>query len=392
MMRKSIGTTWLRAAKRVIRAQTEQTYRAISAPTRAVRALANKPAKAKPARRAKAQPADLMAGLPPATVPAASLQGTWSKSYHSAPPPPGRLVNHLSYGLYLPRGQARKPRPAIVMLHGCSQTMEAFAHGTRMNELADRHGFAVIYPEQSPHANAHRCWQWYDEAASAGGAEAMALLSLVDAMIVGHNLDRTRIYLAGLSAGAGMAALLAVRHPGVFAAVALHSGTVYGAAQSPSSGLSVMRSGARGDPVGLLGERIDTTLYPGMPAIILHGVDDHVVAPINAAQLEMQFRHLNRLDAPLSPAAHGERTVQKTRLQDAAVTDHLQGGRRIIRVCEIAGIAHAWSGGDDAFAYHAARGPQASAMLWEFFREHRRRVAEPLAQVAGVAPRRSFAA
>lgn len=109
-------------------------------------------------------------------------KGQWTRSYHSAPPLPGQLVNHLSYGLYIPpTAEKRKgPIPLVVMLHGCKQSIDEFALGTRMNLVADQHGFAVVYPEQSKHAHAHRCWHWYDDRDTAGLGEARAVVSLVE--------------------------------------------------------------------------------------------------------------------------------------------------------------------------------------------------------------------
>src|SRR5260370_33122540 len=102
---------------------------------------------------------------------AAWAGGNWTRSFHSAAPQPGRLVNHLSYGLYVPPVRAPGPMPLLVMLHGCKQTIDEFAEGTRMNLLADANGFAVVYPEQSKHVHAHRCWHWYDDRDVAGRGE-----------------------------------------------------------------------------------------------------------------------------------------------------------------------------------------------------------------------------
>ena len=113
--------------------------------------------------------------------------------------------------------------PLVVMLHGCQQSVDEFAQGTRMNLLADKHGFAVLYPEQSLRAHAHGCWHWYEDTDRAGRGEVNAVASLVDALVDEHGFDASRVYVAGLSAGAGLASLLALHHPDRFAAVALHS-------------------------------------------------------------------------------------------------------------------------------------------------------------------------
>jgi poly(hydroxyalkanoate) depolymerase family esterase len=306
-------------------------------------------------------------------------QGTWMRSYFSAPPAAGDLVNHLAYGLYLPTGRRTDRLPLIVMLHGCKQNIEEFARGTRMNFLADHHSFAVLYPEQSKHAHAHRCWRWYDDSPRAGGKEAASIAALVRKMVVEHRLDPTRVYVAGLSAGAGMAGVLAMRYPQLFAAVALHSGVVFGEAHNAVGAVRVMRRGARGDPVTLVADAHAAARHPGMPALIIHGEADGVVAPVNADHLEQQFLQLNgALDAG-GQLADGVRvrhmdSAGRGRASDVRVArrDFRMSNRVIVRTCRVAGLTHAWSGGDDALPFHASRGPNASALIWDFFRAHRR--------------------
>jgi poly(hydroxyalkanoate) depolymerase family esterase len=281
---------------------------------------------------------------------------------------PGDFVNHLAFGLYVPPGEHAGCLPLVVMLHGCKQSAEEFAQGTRMNVLADQHRFAVLYPEQSKHAQPHRCWRWYDTSRSAGGGEADAIASLVRSQLEQHDFDPARVYVAGMSAGAGMAALLAVRYPMLFAAAGLHSGVVLGDANSAINGMNVMRRGSLGNPVALLERMVDLPDYPGMPAILLHGESDNVVAPVNLDQLEQQFIALNRLADP-----GGE--VASTDVEQPSGDhrrDYVRGRRRLLRVCRIPGLSHAWSGGDAALPFHSAHGPEASALLWDFFRLQRR--------------------
>ncbi|WP_206957168.1 extracellular catalytic domain type 1 short-chain-length polyhydroxyalkanoate depolymerase [Trinickia acidisoli] len=297
-------------------------------------------------------------------------KGDWTRSYHSAPPLPGRLVNHLSYGLYVPPTKAQRPMPLLVMLHGCKQTIDEFATGTRMNLVADKNGFAVVYPEQSKHAHAHRCWHWYDDR-EAGLGEARAVVSLVDALIEHQGFDPERVYLAGVSAGAGLASLLALHYPERFAAVALHSAPVLGEAHSGITAMDVMRRGARHDPIALIDAMVDTASYPGMPAIIVHGDADHVVAPKNAEQLGLAFLRLNgfidREGAWIAGSLH------ETHEGTAQLHDYSMSGRRVVRVCRVAGLGHAWAGGDEAVPFHSEHGPDASAMIWAFLRDQRRR-------------------
>jgi poly(hydroxyalkanoate) depolymerase family esterase len=392
-MAKSLSKIWLRGLKRLLAIQTEHAQKT----TKRITTRTSRPAASKSKPSAKARPTTPAAALrtpvkrePPRpgaresrVRPRASAwaSGSWTRSFHSAPAAPGRLVNHLQYGLYVPAGFAYESMPLVVMLHGCTQSIDEFAEGTRMNVLADRYGFAVVYPEQSKHAHSHRCWHWYDSGDTAGGAEARAVVSLVDALIAQHGFDSERVYVAGISAGAGLTALLAVKYPAHFAAVALHSGPALGEARSGITAMDVMRRGARREPVALADEVTDVPNYPGMPAIIIHGDADHVVAPVNAEQLAVQFLRLNRILDANGARKSGE--VREERKGGVVMRDYVRGGRRVVRLCRVQGLAHAWSGGDEAVPFHSAKGPDASALVWEFFKHQRRTGAGRIAESAG---------
>jgi poly(hydroxyalkanoate) depolymerase family esterase len=296
---------------------------------------------------------------------AAWAAGEWRRAMHVAPASPERGERELPYGLYLPPNAKTVGMPLVVMLHGCKQSIDQFAEGTRMNLLADRHRFAVVYPEQSEQAHAHGCWHWYDARDHAGGGEADAVVSLVDALLDEYGFDESRVYVAGMSAGAGLATLLAMRAPSRFAAVALHSGPVFGEAHSGITALDVMRRGARQEPEALIASHVDLQTYPGMPAIVLQGDDDRVVAPVNGEQLVAQFVRLNRLPGVAAGAVEARR-------DGCVVREHRRRGRGIVRWCRVPGLDHAWSGGDDTVPFHSAIGPDASAMIWDFFSGKRR--------------------
>ncbi|ASL46520.1 hypothetical protein bAD24_III03980 [Burkholderia sp. AD24] len=378
-MAKSLSKIWLRGLKRLLAIQAEPLHKAAkrtpARPTRVATSKASakvRPLKAAavraPAKRETPRPAARESRVRPRA--SAWASGAWTRSFHSAPAAPGRLVNHLQYGLYIPSGHALEAMPLVVMLHGCTQSIDEFAEGTRMNVLADRFGFAVVYPEQSKHVHSHRCWHWYDASESAGGAEARAVVSLVDALIAQYGFDSERVYAAGISAGAGLTALLAVNYPDRFAAVALHSGPAFGEARSGITAMDVMRRGARGEPAELVDALVDVADYPGMPAIIVHGDADHVVSPVNADQLAEQFLRLNRIVDANGVRKSGE--VREERKGGVVMRDYLRGGRRVVRLCRVQGLAHAWSGGDEVIPFHSAKGPDASAMMWEFFKHQRR--------------------
>src|SRR5262245_54747923 len=146
----------------------------------------------------------------------------------------------LAYRLYLP-SIAREHRALLLMLHGCKQNALAFAEGTQMNRVADEHGFAVLYPEQSSAANPLRCWNWFDSATLERDGEADLIVRLIDHIVSRHPIDRARVWVAGMSAGAALARILAVRHAALFAACAVHSGVMYRAARGVIQAFATLR-------------------------------------------------------------------------------------------------------------------------------------------------------
>jgi poly(hydroxyalkanoate) depolymerase family esterase len=332
-----------------------------------------KPAPQKPAPRKPAPRRQARTGLAPAT-------GRWLAGRFPLPAAFGQAgAQGMQYWLYVPErapeDRARDGWPLVVMLHGCHQTATQFAQGTRMNHLAEAKGYAVLYPQQLVSAQAQRCWRWYDRATQEGGGETAVLAALIGSVCEQHPIDRRRIYACGLSAGAGMAAILALNHPELVAAVAMHSGPVFGVGHSPMSALHVMRHGAAAHAdaaiLGLLQRRAAAPMPP-LPALLVQGEDDQVVHPVNQQQLARQWLRLNGLPAgpatrvALKPAGRGgSRNAH-------AIHDYLVGRKVVLRVARIAGLGHAWSGGDPALAFNAKAGPDASRMALDFFSPHRR--------------------
>jgi poly(hydroxyalkanoate) depolymerase family esterase len=268
--------------------------------------------------------------------------------------------------------------PLVVMLHGCSQTGRDFAVSTRMNRLAAREGFMVLYPEQDRMANAHGCWNWFERRSGKADAEAATIMAAIDQVMLLYPVDRDRVGLAGLSAGASMAALLATRHPLRFHAVAAHSGVAPGAAKSASTALSAMR-GKYMPPVlttavgKAMGAAAQFTTLP--PLMVLHGNSDEVVSINNAENIAHVWA------AATGARAAGSRVLQRGQRYPAHLTDFRRGAITQVTVCRIEGLGHAWSGGLGSQPFSDARGPDATRMIWAFaqraFREKSRNNATP---------------
>jgi poly(hydroxyalkanoate) depolymerase family esterase len=280
--------------------------------------------------------------------------------------------------VYAPPGlDTSVPAPLVVMLHGCTQTAASFSAGSLMNRTADRHGFLVAYPEQSRDDNPGCCWNWFSTSHQArGGGEPAYVAGAVRTVAAATDrwaVDRARVFVAGMSAGGAMAAVMAATHPDVFAGVAIHSGLAYGSARGLPAATQAMRRGGP-DPEAQ-GEAALVAMGAAarpVPAIVIHGTADGTVAPVNAEHAVRQWMATNRR------AADGyELDFERP---DAIVRDDAAGGLPFTRrtwhdgrgrvaqeLIEVEGMGHAWSGGAPGGSYTDPRGPSASDAIYDFF-------------------------
>lgn len=269
--------------------------------------------------------------------------------------------------LFRPAGVRNDERlPLLVMLHGCGQTAAAFARSTRMNRLAARERFLVLYPEQDRAAHPQGCWNWYDTRNYRADAEAATLMAAIDQVCLLYPVDREAVAVAGLSAGASMAALLAVSYPQRFRAVAMHSGVAPGSARSAASALAAMHG--RHLPAAAV-EAAQGEVQPDAagnrpPLLVIHGRADGVVAPRNAQAAAAQW------SVALGAAPGEARIVQRGARKAMTVTDYRRARRVCVRLCEVDGLSHAWSGGAPGQMFSDEKGPNASSMIWRFVAAH----------------------
>lgn len=288
----------------------------------------------------------------------------------------GRSGTFMHYWLYLPEKTTAARMPLVVMLHGCAQTAPQFSQSTRMNQMADQQGFAVLYPQQTASNHAGRCWRWYQREVREGEAEAKSVVAIINKVVAQYALDAERIYIAGISAGAAMAQIIAINHPHLIAAVGMHSGAAFGAADTPMEGYTVMKQGAAEVVRSAICKAAARLAHlPLMPAILIHGQEDSIVRPINLAHLTEQFRELHAL----AGYARQNMLVKITEKPVDAYCgnaytslNYYFGNRNLLQVCEISELGHAWSGGDDAVNFSNGSGPDASRMMWDFFVKHHR--------------------
>ncbi len=280
------------------------------------------------------------------------------------------------YLVYVPRGRPRWRRvPLLVLCHGCKQTAESFAQSTRIAELADREGFVVLLPQQKDTANPWRCWNWFERRTAEGHGEAAIVAAQIRAVRRAYRIDRRRVVAAGLSAGGALAAILGMRHPDLVRAVAVHSGLACGAATSPVTALRVMAQGPDADVVaiGAAARRTHAARDLRIPLLAIHGADDDVVRPRNAAALVRQYLAVNGVTvAPagagddLPPADH-EETLALPDGRRQIVREWRCDGRLAVRYVEVQGLGHAWVGGDPAHRFTTAGPPDAAALAAGLF-------------------------
>ncbi|CAM3815505.1 PHB depolymerase family esterase [Polaromonas hydrogenivorans] len=254
------------------------------------------------------------------------------------------------YKLYIPPASFAEPLPLVVMLHGCTQNPDDFAAGTKMNEAALQRGFYVLYPAQTQHANSSRCWNWFKHNHQKRGRGEPALLAGMTRDVMSrYNIDPQRVYVAGLSAGGAMAAILGDAYPDLFAAVGVHSGLPTGSATNVQTALSVMQTGAA--PGGR------TAASP--PTIVFHGDQDATVNPANGEHVVAASAGIAKPEQKRARSPNGRDYTQRIYKQ--------ADGRVVAEHWAVHGAGHAWSGGSAQGSYTDGTGPDASEEMLRFF-------------------------
>ena len=264
-----------------------------------------------------------------------------------------------AYKLFVPSRYQGQPLPLVVMLHGCTQSPDDFAAGTRMNFFAEEQTCFVVYPAQRSEANQSKCWNWFRTAdQQRGGGEPSLIAGITRQIMRDYSVDPKRVYVGGLSAGAAAAAIMGATYNDLYAAVGIHSGLACGAATDMPSAFAAMRQG--GGP----GRKVNSGGGRPVPVIIFHGDRDATVHPNNGGQVLEQAIGTTRTQEKVHrgqiPGGHA---YTRTTHTDA-------GGREILEHWNIHGAGHAWSGGSPAGSYTDPRGPDASREMLRFFLEH----------------------
>jgi poly(hydroxyalkanoate) depolymerase family esterase len=270
-----------------------------------------------------------------------------------------------AYKLYIPSGYRGQALPLVVMLHGCTQSPDDFAVGTRMNAIAEEHTCLVVYPAQDGHANPAKCWNWFrPDDQRRGQGEPSLIAGITRQVMRDYVVDPRRVYVGGLSAGAAAAAVMGAAYPDLYAAIGVHSGLACGAASDVTSAFAAMRQGEFPSP-SRDGDSVAVAASgPTVPTIVFHGDRDITVHPRNGDHVIAQSKGTTNAQTRVQRGQiAGGHAYTRTLHIDAS-------GRSILEHWEIHGAGHAWSGGSPAGSYTDSRGPDATREMLRFFLEH----------------------
>jgi poly(hydroxyalkanoate) depolymerase family esterase len=336
--------------------------------------LRDAPAERRPSARMKRPLGEVLKLLRQADLPSFGLDSAPFVKPRKAPPVPvPEGAAYLSrtfaceagsrdYKVYVPSRKFGRKRPLIIMLHGCTQNPDDFAVGTGMNWLAEEHGFVAAYPGQPVSANQSACWNWFnltDQMRDSG--EPSIIAGITRTLMAEFGIDAERVYVAGLSAGGAMAAIMSVTYPELYAAAGIHSGLAYGSATDVASAFAAMRGTS--SPAGPAQRKSRLKSVHGrVRTIVFHGASDQKVHPSNAEMILAQAR------AGLTGTTHetqlvgsaGGRTYTRTMITDASGVPHVEHWA-------IEGQGHAWSGGRPEGSHTDQNGPDASREMLRFF-------------------------
>ncbi|MET0966981.1 MAG: PHB depolymerase family esterase [Nakamurella sp.] len=334
-------------------------------------ASSRKPAaKPVPGKTARKVSKPSTARKPATPAPSAIGKGSWRQARFTG------AAGTRAYRVYVPTGLGRTRKvPMLLALHGCGQNALDFAAGTRFNDLADKHKFVVVYPEQGVTHNGQRCWNWFRSGhqfrAQGEPAILAGIVRRVSQDTAKWRIDTERIYVAGISAGGAMAVVLAATYPELFAAIGVHSAPPYRSASGPVDALAAMQGRTMHTHV----ENVATAAMP--PMIVFQGSADSTVRSVNAQRVADQWVAFHDHDAaaalgrPRSASTAPGRPGSARSRRGYRVSRWYSGGHKVLEVWVVTGLGHAWSGGSPKGSYSDSRGPRATTEMWKFFAANR---------------------
>jgi len=256
---------------------------------------------------------------------------------------PSRLQEVESFGTnpgalkakcYVPAQVAQKPA-LVVVLHGCTQTADGYDHGAGWSQLADDHGFILLFPEQQRSNNPNLCFNWFSRADNVRDrGETLSIRQMIGTMIDAHGIDTSRIFITGLSAGGAMTSILLASYPELFAGGAIIAGLPFGAASNVQQALEAMRAPdtLSGDQLGDRVRSASDHAGPWPRIAIWHGAADQTVKSSNADAILAQWLSVHELDE--APNSTEDISGHRYRIW------HDAKGRALIEDYRITGMGH----------------------------------------------------
>lgn len=306
----------------------------------------------------------------------AANAGTWESGRYTG------IYGLRDYKVYIPEGLSKTKAPIVVMLHGCEQSADEFARGTRIAEFAEREKFIALLPEQNSAYNPFKCWNWILPANNTRAGEPQVIVEMVDAVVKKHGADVQRVFAAGMSAGASMVSILGNCYPERFKALGSHDGTQYYASYTGIDFAEVVLNGASVPATVAATTGNNCSLFAGverpkkMPIIIFHGMNSPLMSPVHAFQIENEFKALNDL---LDDGSRNNSYFKSKNVVDVPDTDTYgynlyttvdQDNEVLIERYMINNLGHNWSGGLAGLPYNDPKGPDATSLIINFFKRY----------------------
>ena len=299
--------------------------------------------------------------------------GSWQTGKHDVPG-----AGMRGYKVWLPDGYSSdKPLPMVVALHGCQQSAEDFNTQTGLNALADAKKVIVLYPLQSVALNSMLCWNWMLMSnLSRKGGEPEIIAGIVDQAAKTYAVDKSRIYVTGLSAGGAMTSIMMACYPDVFAAGGVHGGMMYRAANDPATGIDAMNNVSKNnspEETGKIARQCSEKFSKAVPLMIWHGTGDSIVAPGNVDYIVRQFIKINDLaddgeeNNSISLKDPEVKVIKTDKRRNYTQTTYKGFDQDLVVKCMVEGMDHAWSGGNKDIPYSDPTGPNASEIMLDWF-------------------------
>lgn len=296
-----------------------------------------------------------------------SFAGTWNEATFSLKSDSRKVTTYTPDNL-------RGPRPLLLALHGCLHSVKDFVGLAKLQKLADEKKIYLVLPHQSRLSNPNGCWNWFGEKnLKRNQGEPALIMGMLNEFLAKNAVDTKRIYIMGPSAGGGMTANILATYPEVFAAGMIASGTMHMAADGMFSGVVAAKTGSRNNPVemAILGHEraleLRLHLPQSLPVLVFHGDADSACHPKNSEQAVEEFLKWNEL------LGNQLRNPQVEELKvPGGYTYTVKSWGEDMKYILVHGMGHGWSGGDDSFWFNFPKGPDQTAIMWDFFREKRK--------------------